>query len=96
MIGQKFQVELTADCIAHGGGGEYPNGQIGTETIPARIVAQTRDDTGVVNMYEAAHLYQQSGPVSHERLRHLNFGHRELWVPEWVLRLVPETTTAAN
>lgn len=42
---KKFQVVLPPDCIAHGGRGEYPDGWVGTETIPPRIAARTMADS---------------------------------------------------
>ena len=41
----KFQVVLHPDCVAHGGRREYPDGWVGTEAIPPRVVIRVMNDS---------------------------------------------------
>lgn len=42
---KKFQVVLHPDCIANNGRREYPEGWVGTEAIPPRVVMRVMNDS---------------------------------------------------
>ena len=105
-IGAKFEVQLSDDCRANGGSGEYPNGWVGTEAAPR--LDRDKDETDREYRLRIEESYRTSGPVVQENLRYLRFDkpfigkddrsrptrktdtRNAMWVPSWQLAPVPE------
>ena len=98
------KVQLSEDCLAHGGNQEYPNGWIGTEIVPARIMSRAISPT------KAEKEYRNSAPYAQENLRYVRFSdhfmgrddrnrparktddHKGMWIPAWLLESAKAAT----